>query len=75
MWSKYDKDGNETLEYEELKKFTIDTLKKIRGENAVVPSEDEMHNTFKKYDKDGNGHVSKAEMTEFIKAQLNQNRK
>ena len=47
MWKKYDKDGNGSLEYEELTQFAIETLKKIKGEDAPVPSKEEMLETFK----------------------------
>ena len=70
MWNKYDVDGNGSLEYEELKKFAWDTLKKIKGADAPMPTDEELTATFKKYDVDGNGHVSKAEMTDFITKSL-----
>ncbi len=67
MWIKYDIDNNGTLEYDELKKFVVDTLKKIKGEDYKCPSEEEMTKTFKSYDLDGNGHVSRDEMRKYIK--------
>ena len=67
MWVKYDKDGNGSLEYDELKKFAIETLKKIKGGDAPVPTEEEMLSTFQEYDKDGNGSVTKAEMAVYIR--------
>ena len=67
MWSKYDVDNNGTLEYEELKKFVVDTIQKIKGQDAQCPSDQEMMNTFQAYDLDGNGHVSKKEMRTYIK--------
>ena len=70
MWYKYDVNKNETLEYEELKKFAADTIKRIKGPDAPVPTDEELLETFQMYDKDGNGHVSRAEMTEYIKKSL-----
>ena len=68
MWEKYDNDNNLTLEFDEIVKFATDSLKKMKGENAVIPSEEEMLKTFNGYDKDHNGHIDKQEMKNYLSA-------
>ena len=43
-----------------------EATKKIKGDDAPEPTDEEMMTTFKKYDIDGCGHVSKDDMTKYL---------
>ena len=68
IWKKYNTNGNDYLDYDELKKMIIDTHEKLRTDGvrgkgeAKVPSEDEMMAIFKEYDENNDGLVEKHEV-------------
>ena len=67
MWAEYDKDNNGSLDQEEVKLLTIATLKKIKGDDFVPPTDEEMTTAFNEFDKDGNKKVEKSEMFSYLR--------
>ena len=70
VWSKYDTDGNGFLDIEETKKYTIETLKQVKGDEFVPPTDDELNAAYSQFDKNGDNKIEKAEMAKFIRAKL-----
>ena len=67
MWNEHDKDGNGYLDQDEVKVLTIATMKRLKGDDYSVPTDEEMTAAFNEFDKDGNKRVEKAEMSAYLK--------
>jgi Ca2+-binding EF-hand superfamily protein len=62
IWKEYGKNGYESLNKEEIKKFVADSLS-----DEEPFSEEDFEACFKEFDLDGSGTIEKKEMVQFIK--------
>ena len=71
MWEKYDYDNNSELDKEECRKMTKDILLTVGKQY----NREEFNRNYIEMDTDGNGLVDKEEMTQFLLAIWNENKK
>ena len=71
IWTEYDDDASGQLDKDECKKFIMDTVKEMGGDEDF--SEEEFEACFQQVDLDGSGTIDQEEMLKFIKIVANIN--
>ena len=69
IWSKYDTDGNGTLDRSEMRTFVLETLR-TSGVNKNL-SQEEFDQIFAQFDVDESGVIERDEMAVFVKRMAN----
>ena len=70
IWDKYDVNGNNYLDRDEIIRFISATMNDLEAEHGMQPTkptEEELDVVIAEFDKDGNGTISRGEMASFVK--------
>ena len=70
VWAEFDKDGNGSLDKNEMSSFITNYLAEMQKTEEVkdLPGEDQIQEAFKAFDSNADGKVTKDEMTTFFKS-------
>ena len=67
LWTKFDKDGNGSLDKNETRALMKQMLYTLTDGKETEFTEHQFNRCFQKFDKDKNGTIEREEMQEFVK--------